>query len=237
MLSQILVVAVIFLAVFTQSLSGFGVALVAMSLLPALINIQVATPLVAVVGVTIEFFLLWRYRSALNLQAVWRLVAASIIGIPLGVWALSRLDEDVVLAALGVLITGYAIYALLNMRLPELRHSGWAYLSGFIAGVLGGAYTTSGPPVIVYGDCRRWERAEFKSNLQGFFFVSSIFIVIAHAFDQNLTPLVWRYYLLSIPAMIIGIIAGVSLDKVINPLLYRKIVLILLVFLGFRLLF
>jgi uncharacterized membrane protein YfcA len=168
---------------------------------------------------------------------VWRLVAASLIGIPLGVWALSRLDEDVVLAVLGVLITVYAIYALLNMRLPELKHSGWAYLSGFIAGVLGGAYTTSGPPVIVYGDCRRWERAEFKSNLQGFFFVSSIFIVIAHAFDQNLTPLVWRYYLLSIPAMIIGIIAGVSLDKVIDPLLYRKIVLILLVFLGFRLLF
>ena len=237
MLSQILVVTVIFLAVFTQSLSGFGVALVAMSLLPALINIQVATPLVAAVGVTIEFFLLWRYRSALNLKAVWRLVAASVIGIPLGVWALGRLDEDIVLAVLGILITGYAIYALLNLRLPELNHSGWAYLSGFIAGVLGGAYTTSGPPVIVYGDCRRWERAEFKSNLQGFFFVSSIFIVIAHAFDHNLTPLVWRYYLFSIPAMIIGILAGISLDKVIDPLLFRKIVLLLLVVLGIRLLF
>lgn len=66
MSTQLLVVAVIFLAVFTQSLSGFGVALVAMSLLPALIPIQVAAPLVAVVGLTIEFFLLLRYRSALN---------------------------------------------------------------------------------------------------------------------------------------------------------------------------
>ncbi|MCJ7662566.1 MAG: sulfite exporter TauE/SafE family protein [Anaerolineales bacterium] len=237
MSTQLLVVAVIFLAVFTQSLSGFGVALVAMSLLPALIPIQVAAPLVAVVGLTIEFFLLLRYRSALNLLVVWRLIAASAFGIPLGVWALGRLDGEVVLAVLGILISGYAIYALLNLRMPELTHSGWVYFSGFIAGVLGGAYTTSGPPVIVYGDCRRWERAEFKSNLQGFFFVSSIFIVIAHAFGQNLTPIIWRYYLLCIPGMIIGIIAGISLDKVIDPVLYRKIVLGLLVVLGLRLIF
>ena len=237
MLTQLLVVAVIFLAVFTQSLSGFGVALVAMSLLPVLIDIQVATPLVAVIGITIEFFLLLRYRSALNLQVVWRLIAASGFGIPLGVWALGRLDDKVVLAVLGVLITGYASYALLNLRMPELTHSGWVYISGFMAGVLGGAYNTSGPPVIVYGDCRRWERGEFKSNLQGFFFVSSIFIVIAHAFGQNLTPIVWRYYLLSIPAMVIGIIVGISLDKVIDPVLYRKIVLGILVVLGVRLIF
>ena len=237
MTTQLLVVAVIFLAVFTQSLSGFGVALVAMSLLPVLIDIQVATPLVAVVGITIEFFLLLRYRSALNLQVVWRLIAASVFGIPLGVWALGRLDEKVVLAVLGVLITGYAIYALLNLRMPELTHSGWVYFSGFMAGVLGGAYNTSGPPVIVYGDCRRWERAGLKSNLQGFLFVSSIFIVIAHAFGQNLTPIVWRYYLLCIPAMVIGIIAGISSDKVIDPVLYRKIVLGILVVLGLRLIF
>ena len=95
MLTELLVVAVIFLAVFTQSLSGFGVALVAMSLLPALIKIQVAAPLVAVVALTIEFFLLLRYRSALNLQVVWRLIAASVFGIPLGVWALGRLNDEI----------------------------------------------------------------------------------------------------------------------------------------------
>jgi uncharacterized membrane protein YfcA len=237
MVTELMVVAVIFLAVFTQSLSGFGVALVAMALLPAVINIQVATPLVAAVGLTIEIFLLIRYRSALNIQVVWRLIVASIIGIPLGVWALSRLDDDLVLAVLGILITGYAIYALLNLRMPKLIHPLWVYLFGFVAGVLGGAYTTSGPPVIVYGDCRRWERGEFKSNLQGFFFVSSIFIVLAHALGQNITPLVWRYYLLCIPAMIVGMVAGVSLDKVINPDLYRKIVLGLLVVLGLWLIF
>jgi uncharacterized membrane protein YfcA len=235
--TAILVVLVIFLAVFTQSLSGFGIALVAMALLPVLIDIQVATPLVAVVGLTIEFFLLMRYRSALNLQVVWRLIAAAIVGIPLGVWALSKLNEEIVLGALGVLITVYALYALLKLHLPKLDHPVWVYVFGFAGGVLGGAYVTSGPPVVVYGDCQRWERDEFKSNLQGFFFFSSIFIVVAHAIGKNLSPIVWRYYLLCIPAMIIGIIAGTNLDRVIDPGLYRKIVLGLLVVLGLRLIF
>ena len=237
MLTEFLVVAVIFLAVFTQSLSGFGIALVAMALLPTLIDIHVATPLVAVVGVTIEFFLLIRYRSALNIQVVWRLIAASIVGIPLGVWALSKLDEDLVLGILGVLITVYALYALFKLHLPRFDHPLWVYVFGFAGGVLGGAYVTSGPPVVVYGDSQRWERDEFKSNLQGFFFFSSIFIVVAHAIGQNLTRIVWWYYLLCIPAMVVGIIAGTSLDRVIDPDIYRKIVLGLLVVLGLRLIF
>ena len=235
MLIQILVVVVIFLAVFTQSLSGFGLALVAMALLPLIVDIHVATPLVAMVAVTIEFFLLIKYRRALNLQIVWRLVLASFLGIPLGVWALGRLDEEIVLAILGIVIAGYAFYALLNLRLPNLAHNGWAFIFGFVAGVFGGAYNVSGPPVIVYGDCCRWERAEFKSNLQGFFFVSSIFIVITHLLSRNLTLVIWTYYLLCIPAMALGIITGISMDRIINPVLFRKIVLGLLIVLGIAL--
>jgi len=42
-----LLISVVFCAVLTQSISGFGVALVAMAFLPGLLGIQVAAPLVA----------------------------------------------------------------------------------------------------------------------------------------------------------------------------------------------
>ncbi|MBN1148585.1 MAG: sulfite exporter TauE/SafE family protein [Anaerolineales bacterium] len=226
----------IFFAVFTQSLAGFGVALVAMALLPGLVGIQVATPLVALVGLTIEFFLLIRYREALDLHAVWPVALASIFGIPLGVWALKEVDEQVFLTALGVVISGYALYALLNFKLPELRHRLWAYATGLLAGALGGAYNTSGPPVIIYGNCRRWPPAVFKSNLQGFFLVNSAFVVLGHALSHNLTPNVWRYYLWALPAIGVAILAGGSLDRFVNPVAFRKIVLWLLVAMGIRLL-
>ncbi len=237
MTSQLLALLVVFLAVFTQSLSGFGSALVAMALLPPLIGLSLATPLVALVMITIEIVLLLRYRQALNLQAVWRIVLAALIGIPLGISFLNRLDDGLVLSALGVVIVAYALYALFDVRLPALVHPAWAYGFGFLAGLLGGAYNTSGPPVILYGNCRRWGTAEFKSNLQGFFLVTSLFVVLNHAWNRNLTGEVWRYYLLALPAMALGIMLGTSLDKRLNPVAFRRIVLVLLLGMGIRLIF
>jgi uncharacterized membrane protein YfcA len=222
----------IFFAVFTQSLAGFGVALIAMAFLPGLVGIQTATPLVALIAVTIEFFLLIRYRHALQFQAVWPVALASVVGIPLGVWALKGVDERLFLIVLGIVIAGYALYALFQFKLPELSHPIWAYAVGFLAGIIGGAYNTSGPPVIIYGNCRRWPPAEFKSNLQGFFLVNSAFVVLGHALGHNLTPQVWHYYLWALPILGLGILGGTYLDKFINQDTFRKIVLWLLVVMG-----
>jgi uncharacterized membrane protein YfcA len=231
-----LVLLVIFFAVFTQSLAGFGSALVAMSLLPALLGIRVATPLVALIAVTIELFLLLRYRSALNLRAVWRLTLAAVIGIPLGVLALRRVDEGIVLALLGAVIAGYALYGLLNLTLPELKRPAWAYGFGFLAGMLGGAYNTSGPPAVIYGDCQRWSPAEFKSNLQGFFLLSDAIVVATHGLGRNLVPAVLHSYLWALPIIALGILSGISLDRYLDPASFRKVVLALLVLMGLRML-
>jgi uncharacterized membrane protein YfcA len=236
-MNQILIALVILIAAFTQSLSGFGVALVSMAILPALLDIRVATPLVALVAITLEVFLLLRYRQAFNLGAVWRVALASAFGVPVGVWALARVEERIVLAGLGVVISAYALYALFNLRLPRLKHPLWAYSVGLLAGMLGGAYNTSGPPVIVYGNCQGWLPAEFKGNLQGFFFFNSFLVVANHALSHNLTTQVWSQYLWSLPALGIGMLGGVLLDRYIRPDTFRKIVLWILVLMGARLIF
>ena len=86
---------VVFLAVFTQSLSGFGSALVAMALLPAIVGIRVATPLVALVALALELVLIVRYHQSLEIRSIWRVVLATLIGTPLGVYFLSNVDERI----------------------------------------------------------------------------------------------------------------------------------------------
>ena len=228
---------VVFLAAFTQSLSGFGLALVSMALLPAVIGIRMATPLVALVAIAIEIVLLIRYREALEVHSIWRVVLTAVIGTPLGVLFLSRVDENLALMVLGIVITGYALYALIGFKLPSLEHPLWTYLAGLLGGLLGGAYNTSGPPVIVYADCRRWPPAVFKSNLQGYFVITSLAIVISHLLNGNLIPEVWRMFWWTLPFIAVGLFAGLSLDRWLNPVLFRRIVLFLLVFMGLRLIF
>jgi hypothetical protein len=230
-----LLILFVFLAVFTQSLAGFGVALVAMSLLPGLVGIRIAVPLVAILALTLEVVLSILYRDSFDIKSVWPIALASIVGIPFGVWTFKGVDELLLTRLLGFLISAYAIYSLLKFRLPNLRQPVWGVATGFLAGILGGAYNIAGPPYVIYGTCRRWPLATFKGNLQGLFVINSLFVFVSHFASGNITTTVWEYYLRSLPALILGIIAGTSLDHLISPDLFRKLVLALLIVLGIRL--
>ncbi|OGO16152.1 MAG: hypothetical protein A2Z14_13020 [Chloroflexi bacterium RBG_16_48_8] len=228
----ILILLVTLFASFTHTLVGFGSALVTMPILAKLLGVQVAAPLAALIVPTIEFILFVRYREAFNLRVVWRLIASAMVGIPLGVWSLRQVNERIILTILGVVLIVYALYGFLKLKLPELEHSSWAYGFGFIAGLLNGAYNTSGPPIIIYGNCRRWSPDEFKANLQGFFTVTGLWVIVNHAFNGNLTPFVWQHYLLSWIAIALGIWLGLKLDQYIAQATFRKIVLAMLIILG-----
>lgn len=228
---------IIFLAAFTESLSGFGVALVAMALLPLLISLRLATPLVAVVSLLVDTSVFLRYRQSLDLRAIWRVALATLFGIPLGLYFLSHLDERVTLTLLGVVLTTYALYALLGKQLPQLAHPLWACLAGFLGGLLGGAYNTFGPPVIIYADSRAWPPKVFKSNLSGYFVLCSVVVLASHAMEGNLTRQVMGMFWSSLPFMLAGLLAGFSLDRWLKPDVFRRVVLALLVIMGLRLCF
>jgi len=230
---EYLLIALIALAAcFTQTVSGFGSALVAMPLLSPLLGLQRAAPVMALVAGTLQIFLLIRYHRALNFAAVWRISLGSMLGIPLGIFALSYVPEAVTVSILGVVLVAYAVYSLSHPTMPELRSPAWAWLAGGFAGMLGGAYNTNGPPAVVYGDCRRWSPDEFKSNLQGFFMANNVVIVAGHAIKGNLTLTVWWSYLAALPGLALGIVVGLLLARRINPVLFRKIMLGMLVLLG-----
>ena len=166
---------------------------------------------------------------------MWRFTLASLIFVPVGVYALETLDDEIAMSILGGIVLVYAIYSLFSSIVLRLAHNFWVYLFGAIAGILGGAFNASGPPVVVYASSRSWGPIQFKSNLQGYALVNGLFISLNHYFSGNLTGEVWQTFLYSIPAIVIGVLAGVSLDKFIKPEVFRKAVLYLLIVLGVRL--
>ena len=230
-----IVAIVMLLSAFTQTLTGFGSALVSMSILPTLLGISVASPLVALMAITLESILLIRLRGAFNLRAVWRLSAAALVGVPIGIVLARSNNEDLVLGILGLVLIGYSLYALIGPRLPELKRPAWAFVFGFIGGILSGAYNVAGPAAVIYGSCRRWQPDEFRSNLQAFFLINDAFVLINHGLAGNLKPIVWSYYLVALPAIGLGIFFGLKLDRRINPDTFRKLVQIMLIVMGLRL--
>lgn len=231
------VALVVFLAAFVQSLAGFGLAIVMVPLLTQLLGLKVAVPMVSVIGLPSGITLVLRYRHALNFQAIWRLAVASFLGVVIGVRTLVYVDEQLARWVLGAILIGYALYSMLKFHLPSLAQPVWAYVFGFASGLLGGAYSIAGPPVIIYGNCRRWLPAEFKSNLQSFFLSMGFVTITTHALSGNLTATVWQNIPAALLGMVIGMWAGVRFDNRLSPEAFRKVVLVLLVVLGVRLVF
>lgn len=170
-LATILLVSVIlFITTFTRATLGFGDALIAMPLLTLTVGIQTATPLVAFVAITVALALLIRNRQHIDLAATWRLILASLVGIPIGLLLLKGISDAVVTAILGVLLVAFGLYKLTMPQFPPLQQRIFAYLFGFVAGILGGAYNTNGPPIVVYGTLHQWSPERFRATLQGYFF-------------------------------------------------------------------
>ncbi|MCS6845010.1 MAG: sulfite exporter TauE/SafE family protein [Caldilineales bacterium] len=226
----------IFISVFTQSTVGFGTAMVGMPLLVSIVGIRVAAPLVALIGLTTEVLLLFILRGHLEVRSIARLVAAAAVGVPLGIWGVRHLSEALVVGLLGVVLVAYALYNLVGLQVPPLAAAKWAYVFGFASGVLGGAYNTSGPPVVIYGTGRRWSPDEFRANLQGFFLVIDAMVVAGHAAAGNLTGEVWQVYLVGLGALAAGMALGLAVGRRIAPETFRKLVLVTLALLGLRLL-
>ena len=228
---------IIFLAALTQSITGFGFAIVSMSFLPRIIGLQTAVPLVTLVSIVANMVIWYSYRRDCNFDAVKQLTLASLIATPVGVLLLDYIPEAIALKGLGILIFGYVLYDWLNLALPSFKSSIWVYLFGGMSGILNGAYTVGGPPVIVYANCRRWQPREFKGNLTAIFFFSSLLAAVAHTTQGNITIAVGRFAIYSLPGFALGLWLGIILSKKINRFIFRRITLALLTVAGLRLLF
>jgi len=217
-----LVVAVFFLATLVRSALGFGEALVAVPLLAFVLPVQVAAPVAVLVSITVSTVVVaqdWRHIHVGS--AIW-LVSSTLLGIPLGLVVIHHVPEPVVKGALGVLVCGFAAFALLGRTIYELTNDRLAWLFGVTAGVLGGAYGMNGPPLVVYGTLRRWSPERFRATLQGYFLPASLLGMIGYWAAGLWTPRVSRYYLLSLPTVLLAI----PLGRVVNRRLdaYRFLV-------------
>ena len=70
----------------------------------------------------------------------------------------------------------------------------------------------NGPPLVVYGALRRWSPEHFRATLQGYFLPASLIGMIGYWAAGLWTPSVSRYYLLSLP----GVLVAIALGRVVN---------------------
>jgi uncharacterized membrane protein YfcA len=221
-----------FLAGFTQGVSGFGSVLLALPLLAIILDIKAVIPLAALYGLSIALLLLVQLWKYLEWKKVWPLLIGAVLGIPVGVFFLKKLDREIIHYFLGIILICYSLYSLFFRTLSSGIGKAWAYVFGFLAGCLGGALGASGPPVIVYTSLQSWGKDTIKVTLQAFFAIAGMMVIFGHAISGITTAFVVRLFGISVPAMVLGTYVGSYFYGMIEEQWYRRTMFILLAFLG-----
>ncbi len=223
-------------ATLIRSIFGFGEALVAVPLLALIMPIETAAPLATLVSITVAALVLVQDWSEVHVRsAVW-LVLSTLLGIPLGLLLLTKVAEPIVKAVLGSIIVAFSLYSLLSKRSRTLANDRLAWLFGFSAGVLGGAYSMNGPPLAIYGSLRGWSPQKFRATLQGYFLPASLLVMVGYWLAGLWTSTVTRYYLISLPAVIVAAIAGGVVNRRVHPQRFQFLIYLVLAVVGLVLL-
>jgi uncharacterized membrane protein YfcA len=228
----ILAMSIVFGATLIRSTFGFGEALIAMPLLTLVLGVKVAAPLVALIALASGAAILTTDWQNVEWHGAKRLIAGAMAGIPFGVYALAKVPEHYVKLVLALVVI---LFSLLNLARPHWRRLSddtSAFGFGFGAGVLGGAYNTTGPLVFLFGSLRGWTPRQFRATVQSVMLPSSLVIVASHGVAGLWNMRIFRLVLCAAPVLLVTVPLGKWLNRRVHSRVFRPLLFILLLFIG-----
>ncbi len=208
------VLAIVFIATVIRSAFGFGEALVAVPLLAFFMPMPVATPLAVLLSTTVAAVVVAQDWKHIHLRSAAGLMGATVFGIPLGLLLLAAAHQQLIKLLLGILIILFALFLLKVRDILHLEHEHkpLLLLTGFVAGILGGAFGMNGPPLVVYGSLRRWSPQQFRATLQAYFLPASSAGLLGFWSSGLWTRTVTHEFLLSAPVMLPAVLVGRAIN-------------------------
>ncbi len=154
-------------------ISAFGAALFAVPALSHLYSLEFVLPICVLLDVAAALALGARFsRDADKSELTW-MAPASLIGAVLGVTLLVSLPQKATLAALGLFLLGYGVYALRQGETVGVVGRGWAPVAGFIGGMMGTLFGVGAPPYAIYLTRRLRDKTALRATLSNMVLLST----------------------------------------------------------------
>jgi uncharacterized membrane protein YfcA len=224
-------VGIAFLAAGTQSLTGFGFALVMVPLLSLFWDVKLAVMTSTLVGSVSLVPLVVEVRRWLDLSKAFPLAMGGLVGVPLGLAIFTRIDADLLKVCVASLVI---VASVLLYFAPRFRVGGPPLVGSVIAGTLSGILRAStsmgGPPLVLYVLGRETEVEAFRSTILAVFLFNSVLTVIGLIIAHQIGGDVLTATGVALPAVAAGLMAGAWLRSRVRQGLFRTVVLAVLVF-------
>jgi len=222
------VLGVLLLAGTFQAVFGFGSALIAVPLLLNLVEPETIAPLLALFSLTIAVPTVSSIRGEVQFGRVSRLLVGAAVGVPFGVYLSTTANPDDVKILVGITIFLASLVGLFGV--PE----GWSvnknagYPFGLLAGVLGGAYNLSGPPLVLFVSFSNMNTQAFRATMHFVSIVLNVLVVGWYIWSENFPIEILQVYLLSLPVLVFNVVAGGYLSTKFDGEKYKSLIFVTL---------
>lgn len=231
-ISYIYLMIIIIFAGFTQGVTGFGFSLVAVPLLAFFLQVKEITPILIFLSIITNIMVMLSSKSQYKIKELIVLIAFGIIATPLGAYVLLVLNQQILKAIVGIIISLTAIFMLKDYKL-NIRHFKFSQaVTGICSGILNGSLSLSGPPIILYMSNQGAKKDELRGGFSLFALITNLFAISSMYFSGLVNLKVVNYLYYFTPALVVGVFIGIKVSKLLNEKIFKSVTLYLLIIMG-----
>ena len=225
-----IVVAGALAAGFVNGLSGTGYALVALGFWLQAMSPLTAAPLTALCGVTGHLQSLPTIWKGVRWPRLWPMLAAGIVGVPIGTMLLEHVRPSPLKIGVGILLILYSAW-MAFVRRPPIVTGGVRMADaaiGFTGGVLGGMASLSGPAPAIWAQLRGFGKGEQRGVNQPYNMSILLLALVSAGIAGFLDRTFFVWAAICLPTTLIGARIGLALYRRVDDAQFRRIILTLL---------
>jgi uncharacterized protein len=215
---------------FVQGLSGFAFGLVAMSLWAWTLDPALAAVLAVFGALTGQVMAAVSVRRPFALARLWPFLVGGLLGVPLGVALLPRLDVDWFKAVLGLLLVIWCPAMLMARRLPAVTAGGRVAdgTAGMAGGIMSGIGGFAGALPTLWCTLRGFEKDTQRGLIQNFNLAMLSVTMATYLFQGLVTRPMLPLFAVVGPIVLLTAFLGGKVYIGLSEAAFRRVVLGLL---------
>lgn len=232
-LAVIIFLAVCFLGTVLQAVSGFGLAITAMTILPFVLPYNTALAVTTLICLSTNVVFTIRMRRYIQ----WKRLVPVLIAFALtsgGIILLSVGQSDELLKKLlgGALVLFSIYFAFFNGRIQIKPRPRNGAIAGGLAGITTGLFGIGSPPMAVYLLSVCESNEDYFGSIQAYFTLSSIFTLGMRFTSGLITLEVGKWWLMGLIPLYLGMFVGKKIFDRMNPAILRRVVYVFMAISG-----
>ena len=224
--TQLLLVAVfVFAGALVFCTVGFGIGVTAIPPLLLLVDPQTAVVLINTVSVFMFSLVIWQTRQHIPLRRTLPIIAAGLVGVPVGILILRDADSALLRIAIAAFIIALTLLAAFNTRWTLPKSMPVSMSVGFVVSVMLNAFGVGGALLALALLSRRLSSRALRGSLSLYFLVIEGAGVVGYGVAGLLTE--QRILLIGVSALPVALGFGVALLilRRINETMFRRLVM------------